>query len=131
MTVRGHHFVGVGVQLEVKQGAMSIWPTPKQLGAKGGFALGVQGHVEDAADNGFFADLEVSDDRVVGALARGRGEHALDQHLQLTPADLFTKDTGLDDFGVIEDQQVARIKEVNHIGKHPVNRLGLAPIEQA
>ncbi len=57
-------------------------------------------------------------------------EHALNQQLQLATGGFFAKQTCLDDLGVVEHQQIARIQQQRQITKDAVHRLGGGAIQQ-
>lgn len=60
-----------------------------------------------------------------------RRQHALNQQFELAAAGLLAEQPRLDDFGVVEHQQVARLQQIGQVAKAPVDeRVGPA-IEQA
>ena len=75
------------------------------------------------ADLGLLADAHVGGDLV----AR---EHPFDQQLDLATGRLGAEQARLDDPGVVEHQQVARVKQVGQFVKDAVDRLGVCAVEQ-
>ena len=71
----------------------------------------------------FFADPHVGDDLVAG-------QHAFNQQLNLAARRFFTEKTGFDHLGVVEHQQIARIKLIGQVVKNAVGRGRTRAIEQ-
>jgi len=115
--------VGRAVQGEAEQRPLRIGPAAQQRAVK---ATGAEpsGQVHGAAGQGLFADLHVGHHLVAS-------EHALDQQLQLAATGFLAKEARLDDAGVVEDQQVARLQQAGQGVEDAVHRRQAAAIEQA
>ena len=118
-----HQGVRFVAQLQVKQLAVFIGPAAQQHGIKSAVA-GTTGHGHLTADQRFFAHFHVRHHLVAG-------QHALNQQLEFAARSLLAKNTRLDDLGVVEDQQVARIEQAGQIAKNAVHRCRLRAIQQA
>ena len=116
MPVLLHQLVRFIAELEVEQGAVFIRPATEEDRFKP--ATGAASHVQLGAWQGLLAHFHVCHHFVVG-------QHTFNQQLQLAARSLLAKDPGLDDFGVIEDQQVAGVKQPGQFTKDPVHSLCL------
>jgi hypothetical protein len=112
-----HQAVGLGAEPEAKQRAVVLGPAAQQLGAE------AADHVQQRARQRFLADLHVCDHLVAV-------EHALDQQLDLAARGLLAVQARLDDLGVVEDQQVARLEQAGQFLEDAVDRRAAGVVEQ-
>ena len=83
------------------------------------------GEPQHAARLGRLADAQMRPD-----LVRAR-QHPLDQNLDRAAAGLAAEQPRLDDAGVVEDQQVARLQQARQLAEHAVDPRVAATVEQA
>jgi hypothetical protein len=113
-----HQGMGLVAEAQVKQRAVGFGPAPEQ---RGGVAAR---HGQRGAHRRLLADLHVGHHLVAG-------QDPLHQQLQLAARGLFAEQPRLDDLGVVEHQQVARVQKVREVAKGAVHRRRSAAVKQA
>ena len=115
------HIVG---QHEAKQGPLRIGPTPQQRGPQSVRMAGRAVQRDGFANGRLFAHPQVR-----GYLVAA--QHTLHQQLQLAAGGFFTKQAGLQDFGVVEHQQIARTQQGGQIAKDAVYGMAATGVKEA
>jgi hypothetical protein len=113
-----HQGMGLVAEAQVKQRAVGFGPAPEQ---RGGVAAR---HGQRGAHRRLLADLHMGHHLVPG-------QDPLHQQFQLAARGLFAEQPRLDDLGVVEHQQVARVQKVREVAKGAVHRRRSAAVKQA
>ena len=117
------------LQGKSEQRAVFGGPAAQQLGIKAA-RVAAAGHVHGAAGQGLFADLHVGYHFIARASSLG-GQDAFDQQFQFAATGLLAKDAGLDDAGVVEDEQIAFAQQAGQFTEDAVCGRHGAAVEQA
>ena len=97
------------------QRAFRVGPSAQHRGAKAVFMACGASHLERSAHFGLFADAHMG-----GYLVAA--QYAFNQQFHLTARGFFAKQAGVDDLGVVENQQVARLEQTGQLTEDAVHR---------